>query len=384
MKLTILSNDFPSKGRPVYVFVEQLVNTLVDQGIEISVIAPQSLTRSILRNIPLLPKRMTVETKKGNKYNVYRPYSLTLSNKNISIFSWYNVFAIENTLKKIKPEILYGHFWDSAYKLKNYALKHNLPLFVACGEGDNALEDMVATISSKDKEELVRAVKGVISVSSENKNKCIKFDLCKEDDVVVLPNCVDDSLFYNHDREEYRKLYSLSDDDFLITFCGHFIARKGSNRLSKAIEKLNDPHIKVAFVGKSMSGDDCTPNCPGIIWMNTMSHDELPKLLNASDVFVLPTLKEGCSNAIVEALACGIPVISSNRPFNADILNSCNSIMVDPENVDEIAEAIRKMKDDQAFYNETREYTVKHSIYFSIKERAKSIVRFIEEKTKRS
>ena len=50
---------------------------------------------------------------------------------------------------------------------------------------------------------------------------------------------------------------------------------------------------------------------------------------------------------VVEAMACGLPVISSNKEFNWDVLNDENSIMVAPMNVDELARAIATLRDDK-------------------------------------
>ena len=92
---------------------------------------------------------------------------------------------------------------------------------------------------------------------------------------------------------------------------------------------------------------------------------------------MLPTLKEGCCNAIVEALACGIPVISSDRPFNDDILDENNSIRVNPENVDAIAAAINKLVRDKACYVSLKKNAMDNSGEHSIVERAKAIIEFI-------
>ena len=94
-------------------------------------------------------------------------------------------------------------------------------------------------------------------------------------------------------------------------------------------------------------------------------------------MFVLPTQKEGCSNAIVESLACGTPVISANRPFNADILNEHNSILIDPDSVDEIAKAISILKENRELLKVKKEYTESQAHNYSIKGRAKKIYDFI-------
>lgn len=380
MKLALISDDFPSKGNPSFVFVQQLVHALVDQGVEISVIAPQSLTHIMLRGGKLLPMISIEKTSKGNPLKVYRPYDITFGNRLSSLTKLTNCILnkqLVSILNKIKPDVLYGHFWHNAFRLKNYALRHHLPLFVACGEGDNALEQLVLTISKKEKKGFVQAVKGVISVSSENKRKCIALELAREGDIEVLPNCVDDTLFYPANGSIMRNELRVSDNDFFILFVGGFITRKGSDRLSQAIDRINDSRVKVAFIGRPMAGDKAMPSCKGIVFQGSLDHDLLPAYYNAADVFVLPTQKEGCSNAIVEALACGTPVISANRPFNSDILNEYNSIMVNPDSVDEIAEAILQLKDNRELLKAKKEYAEGHSHNYSIKERAKKIYEFI-------
>lgn len=382
MHIAIISPKFPSVGRPVYVFVQQLVFALVDQGVKVSVIAPQSLTHAIVRHERILEKHSICKTNLGNTFDVYRPYDVSFGNKLKKIASIWSMISnkcIFKILNKIAPDVLYGHFWDSAYRVKDYALMHNLPLFVACGEGDNALEELVERLSKADKSKLVKAVTGMISVSSENKRKCIKYELIEEKNVVVLPNCVDTSIIYPRNGMDCRKKYGLNKNDFFILFVGVFNHRKGPSRLASAITKLNDKNIKVAFVGTPQIGKGDDPICNGIIYKGKMEHKDIAEIMACADVFILPTLKEGCSNAIVEALATGVPVISSDGPFNDDILNGNNSIRVNPLNVDDLAAAIEKLKNNKELSNRMKNYTLTHSNDFSITNRAAKIIGFIEK-----
>ena len=375
MHILFLSDDYPSSGRPSFVFVQQLVHALLRQGAEISVVASQSLTHAIIHRQKLLPKKYKVELESGLSYYVYRPLSFSFGNSGkriTTLFNWFNQRNVDAVVNRINPDVLYGHFWHSANKLAMYAEKKRTPLFVACGEGDDALEELIASLNAESLHRLSKTVNGVISVSTENKRKCIEYELADANNIIVLPNCSDEKVFHAVDeqkRKDIRKQIGVKDDDFFILFVGGFIPRKGANRLSQAIEKLKDSQIKSAFIGKAMAGVDSQPSCDGIIY-------------RAADVFVLPTLNEGCSNAIIEALSCGTPVVSSNRPFNADILNENNAILINPESVNEIAAAIQKLKDNKVFYEKIRAYTIAHSGDYSIKIRAEKIYQFICDKIK--
>ncbi len=380
--MAIICDDFPSENRPTNIFVEQLVNALVDLGVDVKVIALQSLTQKIIRHQPMLPKYCQMKTKKGRFYDVYRPYSFSFGNFNVldAFLLTYNRWVIARVLKKINPEVLYGHFWHNVRKANRFAIRKHIPLFVACGEGDDALETMVRTISNKEKQMLKKSVTGVISVSSENQRKCVDFGLVEKNSIIVQPNCVDTNLFHSQEIAETKNCLGIKDGDFTIVFVGGFIPRKGPERVAQAVTRLNDERIKVMFIGKPFSGYEYDFDCKGVIYKGPVNHDDLPKLLNCADVFVLPTLKEGCCNAIVEALACGLPVISSEGSFNDDILDESNSIRIDPMDVDGLAHAIAFLRDNPEVRKKMRNISLSRHDTYSIDGRAKRIKSFIEDR----
>lgn len=377
--ITVIARSYPAPGRMDLVFVQQLVHAIIDTGIKVTVVATQSVVHNLVHKVKFLPIHSQGITENGNVYDIYRPYTLTFGNKDyFSRFTkWYNKRAIVSIVKGIDSDALYSHFWSSALHVYDYAAKNNYPLFVACGEGDDELEDMVAAMSDEDIKYLSSAVTGVVSVSSENKRKCIAFGLASEDNIGVFPNCVNTSIFHKMDVPEMKKQLGIKKDDFVIGYVGNFIPRKGPDRIAKAIAKLNDPQIKVMFIGKPFSGYAYDFDCPGIIHKGALDHDLLPQYLNCADVFVMPTQKEGCCNAIVEALAIGLPVISSDGTFNDDILDEHNSLRLNPDDVDAIADAIKKLKEDRALRQSMTEYSLSRHEEYSIQGRAKRIMEFI-------
>jgi glycosyltransferase involved in cell wall biosynthesis len=90
-------------------------------------------------------------------------------------------------------------------------------------------------------------------------------------------------------------------------------------------------------------------------------------------------LAEGCSNSIIEAMACGLPIISSDLPFNHDILNENNAILVDPNNVEQIADTINLLKNNEVLRIKLAEGALASAKELTIGKRAARIVAFIKE-----
>lgn len=377
--ITVVTSNYPAPGHAANVFVQQLVHAMIEQEVKVTVIAYQSIVHSLAHKVKPLPKHSKGRTDDGEEYDIYRPYTFSLGNMNLGVIEWLNKKIITPIVKKVGGDVIYCHFWSSALPVYEYALKANKPLFVACGEGDNALEDMVGAISKDKLNNLAKSVTGVVSVSSENKRKCINFGLVNANDIDVFPNCVNTKVFHKMDVSVMRQKLGIKSEDFVICFVGGFVPRKGPDRLAQAISKLNDPHVKVMFIGKPFPGYAYDFDCQGIIHKGALDHERLPLYVNCADVFVLPTQKEGCCNAIVEALAMGLPVISSVGAFNDDILDDKNSIRVDPDNVDEIAEAIKTLRDNPKLRKSMTDYSLSRHEEYAIQGRAKRILSFINK-----
>lgn len=344
--ICVVSEGYPYKDDPQFSFVEELCRAFSRKGIRVDVISPQSIVHILLRKEKRHPIKRTYSDVGGAQITVYRPLFLQLPYK----YRNYNEKAykgiVERTFRKngLKPDVCYGHFWNNGYYISRVAKENGLPLFVASGEGN--FDELEELYTSEKYREYSKDVAGVICVSSSCRDSSVSLGMTQAEKCIVIPNAINHSKFYQKDKRQLREQYEIPQDKFIVAFTGSFIHRKGSDRLSAAIEKLHNPCICSFFIGGGQGPENLVPTCDGVLFCGKVSHDKIADYLNMADVFALPTLNEGCCNAIIEAMACGLPIISSDRPFNHDLLGENNSILIDPTNIDEIAAAIKKLKED--------------------------------------
>jgi len=376
ISICIISPDYPSKDRPVFTFVEQLVEEFAVLGAHCIVIAPFSITKSIMKWTSFTKKYEVKKTKCGDEIEIRRPRFISFSNLEIFGFSlsrYYHACAVGRELKKIKdkPDILYSHFWVSGRECYPYAIKNDIKMIIASGESTipNIMSSKKYNIS-----DFRDYISGVICVSEKNKTESIKKGLITPQKCIVLHNGVDLSKFYLKNKHDSRKALGFSDSDFIIVFVGHFNHRKGISRLTAALKILNEQKIKSIFIGSG----PLVPDCEGILFKGSINHDSMVDYLNCGDIFILPTLNEGCCNAIIEAMACGLPIISSDLPFNHEILNNENSILVNPNDIGAISNAIMQLKNDLHLREKLSFGALKTAKSLSIKGRAEKIIKFID------
>lgn len=375
--ILVCSDQYPTVEDPVFPFVEQLVNAFAKKGIHVSVIAPQSLTKHFLRNVPLHPIYRKIQKDGAAIVDVYQPYKITLGNSFPAINRLLACFPIWKAFRRIKerPQICYGHFWHCAIDLYPFAKQKNIPLFVSSGEANIEKEAKVTKDSIKD---FLGYYSGVFFVSSKNKRESESLGFLTNQRNVVVPNAIDASIFYLKNKKDLREKYHISQDLFIVVFVGGFINRKGPNRVAAALRKIANSNIKAFFIGREHDGIKFEFDYEGTILKGSVEHEEIADYLNMADVFVLPTLAEGCCNAIIEAMACGLPIISSNLPFNDDILDENCSIRVNPESVDEIANAVNKLYNESALREKMSFAALKKASGMTIDRRANVILSFIE------
>jgi glycosyltransferase involved in cell wall biosynthesis len=184
----------------------------------------------------------------------------------------------------------------------------------------------------------------------------------------VLPNGVDERHFFPRERAAARRRLGLPAARPILAFVGHLNERKGPLRVMEAIRSR--PEIAAVFLGEGPQ----RPHGPQVLHAGAVPHEDVPVWLSAADLFVLPTLDEGCCNALIEALACGLPAVTSDRPFNRALVDGSVALLVEPSDPLALGTAIAELVADPERRATLGAAAIAHANAFRLERRADRIL----------
>lgn len=149
-----------------------------------------------------------------------------------------------------------------------------------------------------------------------------------------------------------------------LLFVGQLKARKNVIRIVEAFARaraeLGRPELKLVLAGRriwSSEGIDEAIDAAGVrehvVETGHVELEDLAALYSATEAFVFPTLWEGFGIPVIEAMACGAPVITSTVSSLPEVAGGA-AILVDPYRVEDIAEGICRLLRDDALREELR------------------------------
>lgn len=118
-------------------------------------------------------------------------------------------------------------------------------------------------------------------------------------------------------RMMQRKEFGLTEQSYALLFAGSGWERKGLKYAIKAVQETPKATLFVAGKGKQRG----LPKCDRVHFLGPQPAAEMRALFNMADVFILPTIYEPFSNACLEAMAAGVPVITTASNGFAEVLN---------------------------------------------------------------
>ena len=190
----------------------------------------------------------------------------------------------------------------------------------------------------------------VVAISTDIKKRALKY-YAKRDklDIAVIHYGLVKPIYKKISRTEL----DLSNENVLIISIGRLIKRKGLQYLIQALGKLKVENIELLIIGDGPERDNLVKlskkegishivNFLGPVW-----GEKKYQYLSISDLFVLPTLHEGFGIVFLEAMHCGLPIITTDNGGQTDFLTDGeNGFLVPVKNVDILAERLYLMCND--------------------------------------
>lgn len=142
-------------------------------------------------------------------------------------------------------------------------------------------------------------------------------------------------------------------DSAQILYVGRLIDDKGIDVLIRAVSKLRSalPEVTLVIVGEGPKREQFEALAAKkgvadrVTFTGTVSNERLPKLYNESAVFALPSLNEGFPRTVIEAMACGTPVVATDLPQLQSVVKQVGRI-VPPDRPEALAGGLRELLTD--------------------------------------
>ena len=202
-------------------------------------------------------------------------------------------------------------------------------------------------------EPVLKNADAVIALTEQMKEKIGEF---YERDAFVIPNGINLDEYAGLSKENLRAELQFGRSDKVIIYIGRLSPVKGVEYLIRAMRLVKDkePDAKLVLIGDGSEKEKLKSIIKKLNLEHLVMHlpqlpnQNIPKYAVASDVLVLPSLSEGFPMTILEAMASGLPIVSTKVSGLPEIVKEGkNGFLVEPANTEQLAEKILLLlKDD--------------------------------------
>ena len=172
----------------------------------------------------------------------------------------------------------------------------------------------------------------------------------------TIYNGIDTNQFKPRNKEKIRERIGLPLDKIIILFIGILNKRKGIQYLILSLPKIIKKYNKTILVtiGDGSKKDEMIDLVKDleisdhVLFCGTKSPDQIPFWMNASDIFILPSLSEGKPNVVGEALASNLPVIATNINGTPEFIeHGKNGLLINPRSISDIENNLLLLLDNK-------------------------------------
>ena len=249
-------------------------------------------------------------------------------------------FMLSSFLKakfKKNQDIVHAHNIPAAFAMKNTSGKKILSLHGIFSQQIDMIHGKTSgTLSKKYEIDALKWADAITVVTKEAFDYYSKFG----HRVFQVPNAIDISSIGTKQDRRYQKQ---------VIFAGRLSKEKGIDVLIEIGKKLlSDTHLIILGKGPDEKKiKDCAKTSKNIHYLGYQTKEDTLSLIRGSDILIQPSLKEGISSTILESMACGTAVISSNVGGNSELVeNGVNGITIEPKDSDSFIQQITNLIDN--------------------------------------
>jgi glycosyltransferase involved in cell wall biosynthesis len=188
----------------------------------------------------------------------------------------------------------------------------------------------------------LRQANALVAVSQHTRDTiCAVFQ--QEWPIRVIPNGIDTNRFRPNPSEPVPAELNQSKGRVVLFFSGNPSHRKGADLFVPVMKQLGS-EFELRATGGLRSASASLFDAPNIRWLGRLSEDALIQQIKAADISFQPSRREGFGLSILEAMACGKPVVSSNVSAIPEVLeHEKGGYLCEPGSVDQLVNAIRRL-----------------------------------------
>lgn len=244
------------------------------------------------------------------------------------------LFRLVNLMRAYRPHIVHSRNWGAIEAVPAARLAR-VPVAIHSEHGYEL--DMLAGLPKRRRvfRRMAYAMAdAVFAVTHELRNYHARQAWISPEQIRVIYNGVDTQSFSPHPegRVFWRRRFCLPENRFIVGTVGRMVPIKDHPTLLHAAEILVrggiDAHVLLVGSGPEFARNqqlvETSPNLAGRVTLIRAS-EEVPELLNTMDVFALPSISEGMSNTLLEAMATSLPVIATRVGGNIEVIEDARS-----------------------------------------------------------
>ena len=250
--------------------------------------------------------------------------------------------------KRKRPDLFEAHFiWPDGVGVSHLSRKTGVPYAILLG--GMIFPCLERTWQRRQCARALRGAAAIVSLSRQMTDVAVELG-ADPGRIFSSPNGVDKDLFKFRDKPWARQQVGMPPGGKVVAAIAHLKQTKGHDDLLKALVKL-PKDTKLVIVGGSPDGGgyrrrlqetiERSGLADRVVLAGRQHHDRVPLYLNAADVSVLASHREGCPNVVLESLACGTPVVASDVGSVREMFSSRADVRIfPPGDIDALSDGI--------------------------------------------